>query len=83
LTALLARFISSSVAHDDPDSSGGIPSAIQQARHSPTATVSRSGSAKVSMMGSTPLKAEIVPPRFSALSSTRRAPGVIGFPELR
>jgi hypothetical protein len=61
LTALLARYISSFVAHDDPDSSGSTPSAIQSASHSPTATGSRSGSAKVSMMGSTPMKTELDP----------------------
>jgi hypothetical protein len=75
LRALLARFDSPFVAHHDADFVGGIPSAIQPPSHSPTTVASRSGSAKLSMQDSMPLKAEIVPPRLPALSSTSASAG--------
>lgn len=81
LPALLARFNSRSLRVKTPISSGGTPSPKRSANHSPTATASRSVSAKVSMMGSMPLKAEIVPPRLSALSSATASTG--RYPTLR
>jgi hypothetical protein len=57
------------VEHDDPDFAGG-PSAIQSASHSPTASASRSGSAKVLTMGVDAVEdRDRVPRRLSAVGS--------------